>query len=70
MIEMADYIVEMGPEPGMAGGRVLFEGSYKELLKSDTPTGEEMRLTTSLKAKDIICQVLHLHLQQPEIQNF
>ena len=35
----------------MAGGRVLFEGSYKELLKSDTPTGEEMRLTTSLKAK-------------------
>ena len=51
MIEMADHIVEMGPEPGMAGGRVLFEGSYKELLKSDTPTGEEMRLTTSLKAK-------------------
>ena len=29
MIEMADHIVEMGPEPGMAGGRVLFEGSYK-----------------------------------------
>ena len=33
MIEMADHIVEMGPEPGMAGGRVLFEGSYKELFK-------------------------------------
>lgn len=66
MIEMADHIVEMGPEPGMAGGRVLFEGSYKELLKSDTPTGEEMRLTTSLKAKAReakgIWRMEHIHL--------
>lgn len=66
MIEMADHIVEMGPEPGMAGGRVLFEGSYKELLESDTPTGEEMRLTTSLKAKAReakgIWRMEHIHL--------
>ena len=42
------------------------EGSYKELLESDTPTGEEMRLTTSLKAKAReakgIWRMEHIHL--------
>ena len=39
MIRIADHIVEMGPGPGIDGGRIVFEGSYEELLKSGTATG-------------------------------
>ncbi len=39
MIRMADHIVDMGPGPGADGGRIVFEGSYEELLQSDTDTG-------------------------------
>ncbi|MBR0052381.1 MAG: excinuclease ABC subunit UvrA [Bacteroidales bacterium] len=39
MIRIADHIVDMGPGPGIDGGRIVFEGSYEELLKSGTATG-------------------------------
>jgi len=39
MIAMADHIVDMGPGPGSDGGRIVFEGTYGELLQSDTDTG-------------------------------
>jgi excinuclease ABC subunit A len=35
MIRAADHVVEIGPEPGEAGGQVVFEGSVAALLKSD-----------------------------------
>ncbi len=39
MIRMADHIVDMGPGPGIDGGRIVFEGSYDHLLESGTATG-------------------------------
>ncbi len=39
MIRIADHIVDMGPGPGIDGGRIVFEGSYDELLRSGTATG-------------------------------
>ena len=39
MIRIADHIVDLGPGPGIDGGRIVFEGSYDELLKSGTATG-------------------------------
>ncbi len=39
MIAIADHIVDMGPGPGKAGGKVVFEGSYDRLLQSGTATG-------------------------------
>ena len=39
IIRAADHIVDMGPGPGAAGGEVLFEGGYQDLLRSDTLTG-------------------------------
>ena len=39
MIRIADHIVDMGPGPGIDGGHIVFEGSYKELLQSGTATG-------------------------------
>ena len=39
MIKIADHIVDLGPGPGAEGGRIVFEGSYRDLLSSDTATG-------------------------------
>ncbi len=50
MMEVADHIVDMGPGAGIEGGNVLFEGSYADLLKSDTATGRLLREHTPIKA--------------------
>ncbi len=38
MMLASDYIVDMGPRAGRHGGEVVFEGTPKELLKTDTLT--------------------------------
>lgn len=54
IIRAADHIVDMGPGPGAAGGNVLFEGSYDELLRSDTLTGRLLREPCRLKSPDAV----------------
>ena len=39
MIRIADHVVDLGPGPGIDGGRIVFEGSYEDLLRSGTATG-------------------------------
>ena len=39
----ADYIVDMGPKAGRLGGKIMFEGTPKELLKADTLTARWLR---------------------------
>ena len=39
-IKAADWIIDIGPGAGKHGGRVIFEGTPKELLKARTLTGE------------------------------
>lgn len=39
-IEEADYIVDIGPGAGKFGGSVVFAGTAKELLSSDTQTAQ------------------------------
>lgn len=36
MMQTADYIIDIGPEAGLNGGHVVFEGTYKEILESET----------------------------------
>lgn len=43
MMEAADELVELGPEAGMNGGKVLYAGSYDDVLKSDGKTGKYLR---------------------------
>jgi excinuclease ABC subunit A len=38
-IEAADHVLELGPGSGEQGGRVVFEGSPRELREQDTATG-------------------------------
>lgn len=39
-IKESDWIVDIGPEAGKNGGRIIFEGTPKQLEKSKTLTGE------------------------------
>lgn len=38
MIEKADYVIDIGPAAGRHGGEIIFAGTPKEILKSDTLT--------------------------------
>ena len=51
IIAMADHIVDMGPQAGSHGGQVMFEGSYSDLLQSDTITGQMLRHKSVFKEK-------------------
>ena len=49
VIKAADHIVDIGPGAGTAGGKVVFEGAYSELLKARTLTGEHLRDESPIK---------------------
>ena len=51
MIRVADHLVDMGPGAGGAGGEILFEGGYEELLHGDTLTGRLLRAHPRLKER-------------------
>jgi excinuclease ABC A subunit len=45
VIRNADWIIDMGPEGGSKGGRIIFEGTPQELLTAEhSLTGEYLRL--------------------------
>ena len=43
VIALADHFVDMGPEAGINGGQIMYQGSYENLLKADTVTGRMLR---------------------------
>jgi len=47
----ADWIIDLGPGAGKHGGKVVFEGTPKELLRSDTLTGEYISGRKTLEIK-------------------
>lgn len=67
VIKEADYIIDMGPSSGAQGGEITFEGTYKELLSSNTSTGEALRIKHHLK-KEVREAKSYYHLG-PVIQN-
>jgi excinuclease UvrABC ATPase subunit len=38
VMQVADYVVDMGPRAGNEGGRIVYEGSFEDLKKADTLT--------------------------------
>ncbi len=40
VIKVADYLIDLGPEGGDAGGRILFSGTPEQLVKEKTYTAE------------------------------
>ncbi|MDE5653801.1 MAG: excinuclease ABC subunit UvrA, partial [Muribaculaceae bacterium] len=43
IIKCADYVIDMGPEGGRGGGRIVAEGTPEEIAVADCPTGEFLR---------------------------
>jgi excinuclease ABC subunit A len=42
MIAAADHVVELGPEGGAAGGRLIAQGTPEQVAAADTPTGRAL----------------------------
>ena len=49
VISIADEIIDVGPRAGRYGGEILYQGSYHQLLESDTLTGNAMREHIGIK---------------------
>ena len=50
VVAAADWVIDIGPGAGAAGGQVIFEGTPRELLAADTATGRHF--AQALRAAD------------------
>ncbi|MCL2560362.1 MAG: ATP-binding cassette domain-containing protein [Turicibacter sp.] len=50
VIQIADHIVDVGPLAGRGGGEIMYSGTYKGLLESDTLTGNYLNQTLAINA--------------------
>lgn len=68
IIKIADHIIDMGPGAGMNGGEVVFEGSYDELLSSQTLTGTMLSTTSTIK-EQVRTPKDYFHLENANLHN-
>ena len=68
MIKIADHIIDMGPGAGMKGGEVVFEGSYQELLQSQTLTGTMLNATGTIK-ETVRTPKEYFHIENASLHN-
>jgi excinuclease ABC subunit A len=53
VIKSADYVIDLGPEGGNEGGRVIAEGTPEEIMKvKESYTGSFLKGRLSGKSKD------------------
>ena len=52
MMLSADYIVDIGPGAGRKGGKVVFQGTPKQMLKQDTVTSEYLNGRREIQLPD------------------
>jgi excinuclease ABC A subunit len=50
LLPSTDWIIEFGPGGGPAGGQVIFEGTYSQLLQANTPSAQSIRASTQLRS--------------------
>ncbi|HEC1890887.1 TPA: excinuclease ABC subunit UvrA [Campylobacter jejuni] len=68
-IEEADFIVDIGPKAGKFGGEVVFNGTYKELLKSKSETALYMNGKKQISQLQNRTQKEWLELKNVNINN-
>ncbi|WP_427051221.1 ATP-binding cassette domain-containing protein [Paenibacillus sp. TC-CSREp1] len=49
VMEIADYIIDVGPHAGTCGGEIVYEGDFAGLLRADTLTGRYLKQSLPLK---------------------
>ncbi len=43
LVQMADWVIEMGPGAGVYGGKIIAEGTPEQVARQDTATGKALR---------------------------
>ncbi len=51
VMRASDWIIDVGPGAGAAGGNIVFTGTYPELLQSDSITGKMLTRDTTYRAE-------------------
>lgn len=51
LVKAVDWVIELGPEGGSGGGRLLAEGSPEKIMKSKTPTAIALQETFHVQKK-------------------
>lgn len=72
IMSIADEIIEMGPGAGINGGKEIFRGDYKSLMKAETPTGEWLRnpVKPNLKPREVKKWITLLNCQKNNLKGF
>lgn len=68
VIKIADEVIDVGPEAGRNGGRILFQGTYEDLLSSGTKTGDAMKEKIEVKENPRKAKG-HLFVANAELHN-
>lgn len=63
VIKVADHVIDIGPHAGAKGGQVTFEGSYENLLTSDTLTGKF--ISRHLPINEKVITPTEFHITEP-----
>ncbi|MFA5298259.1 MAG: excinuclease ABC subunit UvrA [Lutibacter sp.] len=53
IMKAADYIIDIGPEAGTFGGEIVAEGTYAQILKSDSLTAKYLRQEIKIEVPKI-----------------
>lgn len=53
IMKEADYIIDIGPEAGTFGGNVVAEGTFKDILKSDSLTAQYLNEKLKIEVPEI-----------------
>jgi excinuclease UvrABC ATPase subunit len=51
VMKASDWIIDVGPGAGVAGGSIVFTGTYPELIQSDSITGKMLSRDTTYRAE-------------------
>ncbi|QIQ01835.1 ATP-binding cassette domain-containing protein [Streptomyces liangshanensis] len=68
VIEIADHVVDVGPRAGVHGGEIVFSGTFEELRRADTLTGEGLRRVGPVK-NTVRTPTGHLEVRDADLHN-
>ena len=53
IMEKADHIIDIGPNAGKNGGKIIFNGSYKQILNNNTVTSDFLNNIKTIPVPDL-----------------
>ena len=73
IMKAADYIIDIGPEAGTFGGKIVAEGNFEDILKSDSLTAkyltEEFKIEIPIKRRSFKNYIQVLGARENNLKN-